>query len=411
VILLSILAILGGAHAATWAVLVAGSNGYYNYRHQADICHAYQSLVKGGLSPANIITFAYDDIANNSQNPYKGKLFNRPNGSDVYAGCVIDYKGADVTPKNFLTVLKQDAQSMSGIGSGRVLKSTANDKVFINFSDHGAPGLIAFPSQYLYATDLTPVLNGMWSNKQYQELVFYLEACESGSMFTTFPTNQKLYALTAANPNESSWASYCPPDDVVGGKELGSCLGDLFSTNWMENTDATDMTKETLAQQFQVVQKLTSASHVMQYGDLSFNSEAGSNFVGKGNNPSALKTETQGSIVNSRDVKLMYLINRHATLLSAESQDELNKEILSRKLYDTTFKQVKNIVGQIATAETTDFDCYKDMIESFENVCGKTSDYGLKYFRVFYDICNCPTCDRIAVKNTLVKNCINAITA
>jgi legumain len=27
-----------------WALLVAGSNGYDNYRHQADICHAYQVL-------------------------------------------------------------------------------------------------------------------------------------------------------------------------------------------------------------------------------------------------------------------------------------------------------------------------------------------------------------------------------
>ena len=25
-----------------WAVLIAGSDGWYNYRHQADVCHAYQ---------------------------------------------------------------------------------------------------------------------------------------------------------------------------------------------------------------------------------------------------------------------------------------------------------------------------------------------------------------------------------
>lgn len=24
-----------------WAVIVAGSNGFWNYRHQADACHAY----------------------------------------------------------------------------------------------------------------------------------------------------------------------------------------------------------------------------------------------------------------------------------------------------------------------------------------------------------------------------------
>jgi legumain len=47
-----------------WAVLVAGSNGFWNYRHQADICHAYQVLVKNGFPADNIILMAYDDIAN-----------------------------------------------------------------------------------------------------------------------------------------------------------------------------------------------------------------------------------------------------------------------------------------------------------------------------------------------------------
>lgn len=35
------LALAMSANAAHWAVLVAGSNGFWNYRHQADICHAY----------------------------------------------------------------------------------------------------------------------------------------------------------------------------------------------------------------------------------------------------------------------------------------------------------------------------------------------------------------------------------
>ncbi len=36
-----------------------------------------------------------------------------------------------------LQVLKGDAAAMHGIGSGRVLNSTSEDNVFINFSDHG----------------------------------------------------------------------------------------------------------------------------------------------------------------------------------------------------------------------------------------------------------------------------------
>lgn len=39
---------------------------------------------------------------------------------------------------------------------GRVLNTDKTSKVFVNFSDHGAPGLIAFPEPgvYLYADQL-----------------------------------------------------------------------------------------------------------------------------------------------------------------------------------------------------------------------------------------------------------------
>lgn len=37
-----------------WALLVAGSAGWGNYRHQADVCHAYQVLLRGGLRPAHM---------------------------------------------------------------------------------------------------------------------------------------------------------------------------------------------------------------------------------------------------------------------------------------------------------------------------------------------------------------------
>lgn len=72
-----------------------------------------------------------------------------------------------------------------------------------------------------------------------------MEACESGSMFQSLNT-PNVYALSASNPTESSWGTYCSPDDKVDGTSIGSCLGDLFSVNWMENSDATDITAETL---------------------------------------------------------------------------------------------------------------------------------------------------------------------
>ena len=100
-----------GASAEHWAVIMAGSNTYGNYRHQADACHAYQIVKKNGVPESNIIMLAYDDIANNSENPFPGKIFNKPTaagvpGTDVYAGCKIDYKGKDVNAANFHSSLR-----------------------------------------------------------------------------------------------------------------------------------------------------------------------------------------------------------------------------------------------------------------------------------------------------------------
>lgn len=45
----------------------------------------------------------------------------------------------------------------------------------------------------------------------YRELVFFAEACESGSIFQgMLPDSLNIFAATAANAVESSWATYCP---------------------------------------------------------------------------------------------------------------------------------------------------------------------------------------------------------
>lgn len=374
----------------THVVLVAGSNGFYNYRHQTDACHAYQIAVSGGIPAENVILFSYDDVASSSQNPFPGKLFNKPDGSDVYTGCVIDYRKGDVTPKNYLSVLIGDADAMKGKGTGRVLTSTEGDNVFLNFADHGAPGLIAFPSSYLYATDLLRTLTNMHKQKMYKNLIYYLEACESGSMFTHLPTDINIYAVTAANDHESSWGYYCPPDDHVQGTHIGSCLGDLFSIAWMEDTDASDTKTETIGQQVDKVTVRTSKSHVTQFGTTTFRDFKVSDFVGVHNakivNPGEEEID-MAKAVDSRDIKLQYLIHKHAREMTNDSMADLNQEILERKLFDDIFEKIRVLHADVSRADDTDFDCYKTMINFFEGQCGKFSEYGMKYMRSLYDIC------------------------
>lgn len=111
-------------------------------------------------------------------------------------------------------------------------------------------------------------------------MVVYIEACESGSMFENILEDDlNIYAVSAANSHQSSWATYCTPDDKINGKSINSCLGDLFSVNWMEDSDKAKINSETIEDQFQTVQKLTkSKSQVMQFGQLSLDSEPLANF-------------------------------------------------------------------------------------------------------------------------------------
>ena len=101
-------------------------------------------------------------------------------------------------------------------------------------------------------------------------------------MFVKLPTDTKIYALSAANPSESSWGYYCSPDDVIQGKHIGSCLGDLFSIKFIEESEETDLTNENLQTQFEKIRAATTLSHVMQWGDLSYTGEPASNFIGTG---------------------------------------------------------------------------------------------------------------------------------
>ena len=63
------------------------------------------------------------------------------------------------------------------------LNSGPGDHVFINFADHGAPGLVAFPNGELYSRQLLQTIDLMRELKKFHKMVFYVEACESGSMF------------------------------------------------------------------------------------------------------------------------------------------------------------------------------------------------------------------------------------
>ena len=152
--ILSLVSLTQAQTSDHWAVLVAGSKGFANYRHQADVCHAYHTLLDQGIEDDHIIVMAYDDVALDDENPFPGTLYNKQEGEDVYEGCAIDFKGKDVSKQNFDAILRGDVSGLNITNeetTGRVLKSDKNSKVFLYFSDHGAPGHLMFPDTVIYA--------------------------------------------------------------------------------------------------------------------------------------------------------------------------------------------------------------------------------------------------------------------
>ncbi|GMG99093.1 hypothetical protein Nepgr_000933 [Nepenthes gracilis] len=404
-----------------WAVLIAGSSGYWNYRHQADVCHAYQILKKGGLKDENIIVFMYDDIAYNEENPRPGIVINHPLGDDVYKGVPKDYTGENVTVKNFLAAITGNKTAITG-GSGKVVDSGPDDHIFIYYTDHGGPGVLGMPTYpYIYADDLVEALKQKHASGTYKSLVFYLEACESGSIFEgLLPEGLNIYATTASNAEESSWGTYCPGEEPSPPPEYETCLGDLYSVAWMEDSEDHNLRTETLQQQYELVKRRTAnensgyGSHVMQFGDIGL-SKDDSLFLYMGTNPandnySVIAENSLRQIssraVNQRDADLLHFWDKfrkapEGSSRKHEAQKQFFEAMSHRMHIDNSMKLIGKLLFGIEKAPEVlqtvrpaghplvdDWDCLRMMVRTFEAHCGSLSQYGMKHMRSVANICN-----------------------
>ncbi len=410
--------ILRIAQAKNWALLIAGSNSWTNYRHQADVSHAYQILKNNGGFPAeNIVTMMYDDIANSPSNPKKGQIFNRPDGPNVYEGVNIDYKGKDVTTENFLNVLTGRKNLMENIGSGKVIDSTADDNIFVYYADHGAFGFVGMPSgKYLYAHQLNNTFKYMIMQKKFKNLVFYMEACESGSMFEHLSTNDRIWAITAANAHQSSYAYYYDTD-------IGTYLGDEFSIRWLEDSESEQLNATfNLEAQYEIVKNGVRNSEVMKFGESDMASLPVGEFLlfekfnahfNNAKKPRVINDLGESADVREVEVKLLEKKIAHSTdpLEIADLKVLLNEELLARSKTDKLFANIISIVTRGKASSVAhpfgspqDYICLKSSVESFEKWCGSLQGYGFKYGRVISALCDLGY-DFSSIESAIVKTC------
>eukprot|EP00210_Caulerpa_lentillifera_P002410 g2311.t1 len=433
------------------AILVAGSRGYWNYRHQADMCHAYQMLKKNGVPSDNIIIFVYDDIARNSYNPFPGKIYNVPGmyiaslharkmficvgGADVYPGCNKDYTGSNVNKFVLSAVLRGDSAAVRGKGSGRVLTKNAYQRVFFAYSDHGSVGYLPFPTgPYLYADEFNKLLIGLRQNSVFKEMLVYIEACDAGSMFYNMPIKDeyRIMGVSAAGAHESSYATYCPDSSktyssIVNPNKIRSCMGDLFTVAWIQDAEYRNVFFSTVGAHLARVTYVTSVdwtysagSHVYRYGDkyhYIYYEKIGAflsgikpllkslwNFVTSGLNSNAGRDNYKQT-----DADLIHLYMAASENNNSDASLRLEKELAMRKHTDEViYSSLHSLIGSgdLSTdisiskfAEeviprgpddpvVNDWDCLREMVDAWEDKCGRLNSYSGQYSRTFVNLCN-----------------------
>ena len=190
-----------------WALLIAGSETWKNYRHQADVLNMYQILRSYGFNDDHIVLIMKDDIANNPSNPNPGKVL-RYDDIDLYANVSLDY--------NLDTISADDIEKiLTGQRSAhlpQVIGATSNDNVLVFWSGHGNPGSLLLGSrgdENGFTNERMEHLMETLSNRQHhRKMLWLIETCYSASVAVATEAVQTpgVLMFTAANAFETSKA-------------------------------------------------------------------------------------------------------------------------------------------------------------------------------------------------------------
>ena len=191
-----------------YAVLVAASEEWKNYRHQADVLGMYHYLKGKGYDDDHIILIIADDIAYNEKNPLQGVVRREIDGENLYKDIQIDYKLGDLTLDDLRQILTGDPSEAYPVTLG----SSTDDNILFFWSGHG--------TQRGWKWKETEELNAdfarsMFSAMQFRKMFAIIETCYSGAVAQGCTGIPGLLLMTAANPYETSKADMLDSDLVV----------------------------------------------------------------------------------------------------------------------------------------------------------------------------------------------------
>lgn len=195
-----------------WAVVVATSDTWANYRHQADALAMYQLLKRHGYDDSHIVLVMEDNIAYNKNNLHQGEVRVRMDGENLYHDVDVDYKLSSLSINDLREI-------MMGNSSERlkdVISSTDNDNVIVFWCGHGSSyGELAWGSKgRVAANDMRDILQDMSDAGKFRKMLFSIDACFGGMIGETCKGIPGVLLVSAATSTEESRAAM--KDNVMG---------------------------------------------------------------------------------------------------------------------------------------------------------------------------------------------------
>lgn len=239
------------------AILVQGSSGWANYRHQADVLNVYRMLKRNGWDDDHIILIVSDELADNPKNAFPGEVRCSTYGEDLYRGAVIDYSTDTLSVSDVSDILL----GRSSAHLPRVLDSSENTNVLLFWSGHGCFARGRTPNGFIWRdsegvfsdSDFQEVLNEMFSARRYRKMLLLLEPCYSRNMAVQAEGIPGVLSIASAGAGESSFADF-------HSYELNLWMSDRFSNNLVTTLSANP--GQTYKELYEYLYTHTLGSHV-----------------------------------------------------------------------------------------------------------------------------------------------------
>lgn len=214
-----------------YALLIATSESWLNYRHQADILSIYKRLKSFGMDDDHIVLIIEDNLAESPSNPAPGTLIDF-DGNSIYDNVKVDYKTSDLLPEDLLSIL-------TGKKSERlhtVIESDSSQNIFVFWSGHGLPSSLTWPkneqNENFTQEHMADIIKQMSKEKKYRKMLWMFETCYSGNICAAFTQQgqQGTLCFAAATGSETSKAIEFNSDYKV-------YMTNSFTKNFMHELD------------------------------------------------------------------------------------------------------------------------------------------------------------------------------